>query len=95
MATAPSNPPTPNIPIGVVGWSLGLFFAIAYTLCVIFDLLFPGQNMSALWVPLLPWVDGIGLFGYFLGVIELVAYGWLIAAIFGPLFNFFAARASR
>lgn len=83
-----------HIPIQALGWSLGLFLAITYTLCVVFDLVFPGQTMTGLWAPLLPWVDRISLAGYALGVAETLLYGWFVALIFGPLFNFFAERSA-
>jgi len=83
-----------RIPIQALGWSLGLFLAITYTLCVLFDLVFPGQSMTAFWTPLLPWVSGISLAGYVLGVVETLIYGWFVALIFGPLFNFFAERSA-
>ena len=50
--------------------------------------------MTNLWNPLLPWVDGISLGGYVLGVAETLLYGWFVALIFGPLFNFFAERSA-
>lgn len=82
-----------RIPIPALGWSLGLFLAITYTLCVIFDLVFPGQQMTSLWTPLLPWVDGISLGSYVLGLAETLVYGWFVALVFGSLFNFFAERS--
>lgn len=85
----------PHIPIVPLAWSLGLFLAILYTICVLFDLAFPSQSMTALWAPLLPWVEGISLSSYALGVAETLIYGWLVALIFAPLFNFFAGRAAR
>lgn len=82
-----------HIPIQALGWSLGIFFAITYTICVVFDIVFPGQSMTGLWDPLLPWVDGISPGGYVLGIAETLLYGWFVALIFGPLFNFFAGRS--
>lgn len=82
-----------RIPIPALGWSLGLFLAITYTLCVLFDLVFPGQSMTGFWEPLLPWVKGIGVGNYALGLAETLFYGWFVALIFGPLFNFFAERS--
>jgi hypothetical protein len=29
---------------------------------------------------------------FFLGLVETFAYGWYVALVFGPLYNFFAAR---
>lgn len=82
-----------HIPIPALGWSLGLFFAITYTVCVVFDLVFPGQSMTRLWAPLLPWVDGISIGGYVIGLAETILYGWFVALIFGPLFNYFSERS--
>ncbi|MDP7149441.1 MAG: DUF5676 family membrane protein [Paracoccaceae bacterium] len=84
--------PAAHVPIRALGWSLGLFLAILYTICVVFDLVFPGQSMTALWAPLLPWVEGISVASYALGLIETLLYGWLAALIFGPLFNFFSEK---
>ena len=50
--------------------------------------------MTSLWTPLLPWVNGISIQGYVLGAAETLLYGWFVALIFGPLFNFFAERSA-
>ena len=94
MAAPSETRPVARIPIAALGWSLGIFFAITYTVCVIFDLVFPGQSMTSFWTPLLPWVDGISIQGYVLGAAETLLYGWFVALIFGPLFNFFAERSA-
>ena len=93
MTSISETPRAVNIPIQALGWSLGIFFAITYTICVVFDLVLPGQSMSSLWNPLLPWVDGISPASYALGVAETLLYGWFVALIFAPLFNFFAERS--
>lgn len=94
MTSMSDTPHTARIPIQALGWSLGIFFAITYTICVVFDLAFPDQSMTNLWNPLLPWVEGISLSSYVLGVAETLLYGWFVALIFGPLFNFFAERST-
>jgi len=81
-----------HIPIQALGWSLGLFLVIAYTLGVLFALAFPGQNMTGLWAPLLPWVEGIGLGSYALDVAETLLYGWFVALIFVLFFNYLSER---
>lgn len=91
MTSISETPRAVRVPIQALGWSLGIFLAITYTICVAFDLVFPGQSMTSLWSPLLPWVSGISLGGYAIGVVETLLYGWFVALIFGPLFNFFAA----
>lgn len=94
MTSISNTPRAARIPIQALAWSLGIFFAITFTICVVFDLVFPGQSTTSLWNPLLPWVDGISLGGYILGIAETLLYGWFVALIFGPLFNFFAERSA-
>lgn len=89
---APLVPPAPRIPVLALGMSLGLFLAITFTLCVGFDLIFPGRAMYETWLRLLPgftWLSGPG---FLLGLAESFAYGWFFALVFGPLFNLFAGR---
>ena len=81
------------IPVLALGMSLGLFFVVSYLLCVLFYLLSPGlvqeHAMLSLFLPgfrLLDWPS------FFLGSLESFGYGWYLALVFGPLFNFFAAR---
>lgn len=80
----------PRIPVIAFGLSLGLFFVITYALCVGFDLLFPSQAMYQTWLRLLPGFTWLTWPSFLLGLIESFAYGWYVALIFGPLFNFFA-----
>lgn len=82
----------PRLPVAVLGLSLGLFLAITYVLCVGFDLLFPGQAMHMNWLGFLPGFTWLTWPSFLLGLVESIAYGWYVALIFGPLFNFFAAR---
>jgi hypothetical protein len=72
--------------------SLGLFFVISYVLCVTFDLIFPGQAMYSAWLRLLPGFAWLSWGSFLLGLVESLVYGWCVALIFGPLFNFFAVR---
>ncbi len=81
-----------RIPVFALGLSLGLFLATTYLLCVLFDLWFPGQAMNPVWAPLLPGFTWLTWPSFFLGLIEAFAYGWYVALVFGPLYNFFAAR---
>ena len=80
----------PRLPVIALGLSLGLFLAITYLLCVGFDLLFPGQAMYQTWLRLLPGFTWLTWPSFLLGLVESFAYGWYVALIFGPLFNFFA-----
>ena len=84
-----------RVPVVVLGMSLGLFLAITFVLCVGFDLLFPNLAMHKVWQQLLPAFTWLSWPSFFLGLVESFAYGWYIALIFAPLFNFFAARSER
>jgi len=82
-----------TIPVFAFGMSLSLFFVISYVICVIGYLLLPGLpiNHAALAI-FLPGFELLTLPSFVLGLVESFAYGWYIALIFGPLYNFFANR---
>jgi hypothetical protein len=82
-----------RIPVVAFGTSLGLFLAVTFVLCVLFDLWFPALAMNPAWAPLLPGFTWISWGSFLLGLIEAFAYGWYFALLFGPLYNFFAARS--
>ncbi len=100
MTTPRSGTPVPvraapRIPVIAFGMSLGLFLAVTFSLCVGFDLLFPGRAMYESWLRLLPGFTWLSWTSFFLGLAESFAYGWYVALVFGPLYNFFAARCVR
>ena len=76
-----------------VGMALATLLGISFVLCVIFGLLFPNATMYQAWLPLLPGVTWISWPSALLGLIESFAYGWYIAIIFVPAFNFFSRKA--
>lgn len=84
-----------RLPVAALGMSLGLFLAITFVACVGFDLLFPAQAMAKVWMPLLPGFVWLSWSSFLLGLLESFAYGWYVALIFGPLFNYFAARLAE
>ncbi len=85
----------PRIPVVALGMSLGSFFAVTFVFCVLFDLWFPALAMNPVWAPLLPGFTWISWPSFLLGLVETFAYGWYIALIFGPFYNFFAASVRR
>lgn len=93
-AVPPSARAAPGIPVFALGFSLGLFLAITFVLCVLFDLLLPGFAMNQVWAPLLPGFTWLSWTSFFIGLVESFAYGWYVALVFGPLYNFFAARSA-
>ena len=84
-----------RIPIFAFGSALGTFLAITFVLCVLYDLWFPEAAMYEVWLKLLPGFTWLSWESFLLGLVESFAYGWYVAFIFGPLFNFFAARLGR
>jgi hypothetical protein len=76
-----------------VAWTLAVFSAVVYTLDVLAGVLFPNwwvmQNIYEL---LLPGYTFISWGTYFIGLVEVFVGGWLTAALFVPIWNFFAAR---
>lgn len=82
-----------GIPLLAVGHATSLTLAITFTLCVIFDLLFPEMAMFEVWLKLLPGFEWLSWQSFFLGLVESWGYGWYFTLIWVPIFNFFAARS--
>ena len=86
---------TRMIPVFALGMALSLFFVFSYVICVIGYLLFPGLPIEhAALAIFLPGFSLLSIPTFLLGLVESFAYGWYIALVFGPLFNFFVARCS-
>ena len=84
------------VPIIALGQALSAFLSLSYTICILGYLLFPGMPVKheslAIFLPgftLLSWRT------FFLGLIESFIWGWYIALVFGPIYNFFLRRAAR
>lgn len=89
-------PSTHRIPVVALGLGLSAFLAISYIICVVGYLLLPdlpiAHNTLATFLPgftLLSWRS------FFLGLVESALWGWYIALVFGPLYNFFARRFAQ
>jgi len=92
-ATFPSSRQTPQrISVIALGFSLGLFLAITFVVCVVFDLVLPSFAMNQVWAPLLPGFTWLSWTGFLIGLVESFAYGWYVALVFGHLYNFFTGR---
>ena len=82
-----------SIPVVALGLALSLFFALSFALCVLSYLVAPTWPIShAMLATMLPGFVLLSLPSFILGLLESLAWGWYIALIFGPLYNFFAAR---
>jgi hypothetical protein len=80
------------IPVMALGMALGLFLVVSYLICVT-TYFIPGLPIShAMLTTFLPGFELLSWRSFCLGLIESFAWGWYVALIFGPLYNFFAPR---
>jgi hypothetical protein len=77
------------------GHATSLFLSITFTVCVVFDLIFPQHAMYEAWINLLPGFKWISLSSFGLGLVESYGYGWFIALIWVPLYNYFLCGPSK
>lgn len=78
-----------------VGHATSLLLAISFSLCVIFDLVFPEHAMYESWRQLLPGFEWIGWKSILIGFVESYGYGWFIAIIWVPIYNVFSLQAQN
>ncbi len=80
--------------IRVVSWSLGIFTAISFILCVLYGLVVPERlhGMSALLEAMLPAFRWLTFGGFLLGLAESFLYGIYIGIVFVPVYNFINRR---
>ena len=85
----------PLIPVVALGMSISLFLMISYLLCIILYIIFPQLIISHATLKLfLPYFELLNWPSFFLGLVESFGYGWYIALIFAPLYNYFATRTA-
>ena len=75
--------------IRVVSWSLGIFTAFSFILCVLYGLIVPERlhGMSAFLEAVLPAFKWLTPGGFILGLIESFLYGVYIGIVFVPVYN--------
>jgi len=77
-----------NISLLAVGYATSALLAISYTLCIIFDLIFPDYAMYRSWQVILPGFEWLSWKSFFIGLVETYIYGWYFALIWVPIYNF-------
>ncbi|MEZ5830134.1 MAG: DUF5676 family membrane protein [Dongiaceae bacterium] len=94
MSTIQANESSKSRRLALVplGWSISLLFAISYVLCIALGLIWWDFGMHQPWLQFLPGFTWLNLGSFILGLAESFAYGWYVALIFTPLYNFFSAR---
>ena len=82
-----------SIPVFALGMGLSLFLAISYVLCVLGYLFLPSLPIahSALSI-VLPGFTLLSWSSFCLGLAESFGWGWYVALVFAPIYNFFTAR---
>ena len=79
-----------------LGLSLSTFFVISYVICIVGYLLLPGFPVQHAALSIfLPGFELLSWRSYFLGLVESFIWGWYIAAVFAPLYNFFGRRVAH
>ena len=71
--------------------ALGLFFDVTFALCALWGLVVPQgwETMAGIWEAAFPGFTWLTPASFFLGLVEAFLYGWYVAVIFVPLFNYF------
>ncbi len=77
--------------IKTVGLSLSVLFAVTYVFCVFWDLVLPGWAMYEVWQRLFPGFSWSAV-GLLIGLVETVFYGFYVAVIFVPVYNYLHRR---
>lgn len=77
----------------VVTWSLGIFTAISFVLCVIYGLVVPAR-LHAVQVleAVLPAFTWLTFPGFVLGLLESFLYGAYVGLVFVPIYNALSRR---
>lgn len=77
----------------IVSWSLGIFTAISFVLCVIYGLIVPQSlHMHEFLEMVLPAFEWLTVWGFVLGLIESFLYGAYSGIVFVPIYNFLFYR---
>jgi hypothetical protein len=72
----------------VVIWSLGLFGALSFVVCVLYGLLVPeALNMKQMLAIVLPGFKWLSLGSFLLGLAESFLYGVYAGLVYVPLYN--------
>ena len=81
--------------IKIVTWSLGIFSAISFVLCVIYGLIVP-QSLHAYQFleAVLPAFKWLTFGGFCLGLMESFLYGAYAGLVFVPIYNHLSRRWS-
>ncbi|MCO6474600.1 MAG: DUF5676 family membrane protein [Melioribacteraceae bacterium] len=81
--------------IKIVTWSLGIFTAVSFIVCVSYGLITPGSiHMHTFLESVLPAFKWLTFWGFILGLIESFLYGVYAGLVFVPVYNFFYKKSA-
>ena len=79
--------------IKIVTWSLGIFTAVSFIVCVIYGLVTPESiHMHTFLESVLPAFKWLNFGGFILGLVESFLYGVYAGLVYVPIYNFFYKR---
>lgn len=79
--------------IKVVTWSLAVFSAVSFLVCVVYGLIVPESLHMSSWLEgVLPGFRWLTLAGFFIGLLESFLYGAYSGIVFVPIYNAFWRR---
>lgn len=79
--------------IKIVSWSLGIFTAISFVVCIIYGLIVPQSlHMYQFLEAVLPAFKWLTFWGFCLGLLESFLYGAYAGLVFVPIYNLLTHR---
>jgi len=94
-ASGSQHQPSAPLSIEAVGWSMSLFFLTTYLLCIALGAILPDWKWHEPWLQFFPGFEWLTMTGFFFGFVESFLYGWYVALIFVPFYNFFLRWRAR
>jgi hypothetical protein len=77
----------------IVSWSLGIWAAVSFVICVIWGLVTPQSvHMHTFLEQVLPAFKWLTWWGFLLGLIESFLFGFYAGIVYVPIYNFFNKR---
>lgn len=74
--------------IRLVTWSLGIFMAVTFVVCVVYGLVTPQSlHMHTFLEQVLPAFQWLTWWGFLLGLVESFLYGAYAGLVFCPIYN--------
>jgi len=86
-----------GLSLSAFGHATSLFFALTYTFCVVFDLIFPAHAAYQAWFAMMPGFALVhaGWMPFTAGLLKSYLCGGYVALVWVPLYNVFASRGRR